>query len=363
MHERHTKEHRFRYKNCHQKVSEVSTMELEDYVVYKSNIAYHARGEFIKHQDHKKETVPNEASSYSKNNKSLNEVKTNSEFIRDKKLLIAMTLLIAVLVVTTLVAIIFSALSYRLSQANDESLTSFQIDEYIEKKLASLQVQSYCGAGQWHRIAFLNMSDPSQQCPPAWREYNTSGVRACGRTYSTVGNCSNVTYGTESILYSRVCGQVIGYQVGSPDAFNVRLLNSNITVGMDGVIITQLGIPHRRIWNLVGGLYEDSSLHTDSNCPCSPTRGRRSPPSIGSNYYCESGNPTDSRDDNQIYSDDPLWDGQRCEGTCCIGPNHAPWFSVQLPAPTTDMIEVSICADESTDNEDTPIKLLEIYVQ
>ena len=40
-----------------------------------------------------------------------------------------------------------------------------------------------------------------------------------------------------------------------------------------------------------------------------------------------------------------------------------PWFSVQLPAPTTDMIEVSICADESTDNEDTPIELLEIYVQ
>ena len=41
----------------------------------------------------------------------------------------------------------------------------------------------------------------------------------------------------------------------------------------------------------------------------------------------------------------------------------SPLFSVQLPAPTTDMIEVSICADESTDNEDTPIELLEICVQ
>jgi hypothetical protein len=27
------------------------------------------------------------------------------------------------------------------------------------------------------------------------------------------------------------------------------------------------------------------------------------------------------------------------------------------------MIEVSICGDEFTDNEDTPIELLEIYVQ
>ena len=33
------------------------------------------------------------------------------------------------------------------------------------------------------------MSDPSQQCPSAWREYNTSGVRACGRPVNSQGNC------------------------------------------------------------------------------------------------------------------------------------------------------------------------------
>ena len=295
--------------------------------------------------------------------------------IKMKKLLVCVTLLCAALVITTLTAITLSALSYRLSQTHNEHLTRLnkinntvsqnilQLDKHLQKKLKSLQIQSYCGAGQWHRIAYLNVTDPSQQCPQAWREYNTSGVRACGRTYSTVGSCSNVTYEMDSIVYSRVCGQVIGYQVGSPDAFNT-LLNSHIKVGMDGVIITQLGKPHRHIWSLVSSLSEGSSLHIRSNCPCSFTSGsRRPPPFIGSNYYCESGNPTDIRDDNQIYSDDPLWDGQRCEGTCCTGANHPPWFSVQLPAPTTDMIEVSICADESTDSEDTPIKLLEIYIQ
>ena len=66
---------------------------------------------------------------------------------------------------------------------------------------------------------------------------------------------------------------------------------------------------------------------------------------------------------NQIFNNDPLWDGQQCEGTCCTGTNSPPWFSVQLPAPTTDTIEVSICADEGTYNEDTPVQLLEIYVQ
>ena len=38
------------------------------------------------------------------------------------------------------------------------------------------------------------------------------------------------------------------------------------------------------------------------------------------------------------------------------------WFSVQLPNPTMDDIEVRICGDESADNEDTPIGLLEIYI-
>ena len=42
-----------------------------------------------------------------------------------------------------------------------------------------------CGDGLWYQVANLNMTDPSQQCPNAWREYNTSsGVRACGRPVS-----------------------------------------------------------------------------------------------------------------------------------------------------------------------------------
>jgi hypothetical protein len=67
-----------------------------------------------------------------------------------------------------------------------------------------------------------------------------------------------------------------------------------------------------------------------------------------------------------FFPDDPLWDGQQCddEGTCCTGANTPPWFSVDLPSPTSDDIEVRICGDEDTKyNEDTPIQLLEIYIQ
>ena len=36
-------------------------------------------------------------------------------------------------------------------------------------------------------MAGLNMSDPSEQCPSAWREYNASGVRACRRPTTSSG--------------------------------------------------------------------------------------------------------------------------------------------------------------------------------
>ena len=295
--------------------------------------------------------MPTEAN-YSKNNKTLNGF---TKLLRIKKLLIAMILLVVVLAATTLTAIILSALSYGQSQANKESLIGFQLDESIQKKLISLQIQLYCGAGQWHRIAFLNMTDPSQQCPSAWREYNNDRIRACGRPTTSIGSCATKYY-FASHQYSQVCGRVIGYQVASPDAF-ARPYTEKID--FDGVNITR-GAKRNHVWSYVAGFSESA---TDYNCPCSTTDSPDPPLSIGENHYCESGNPTNRFQDNQIFPNDPLWDGQQCEGTCCIGTNSPPWFSVQLPAPTTDTIEVSICADESTDNEDTPIELLEIYVQ
>ena len=217
-----------------------------------------------------------------------------------------------------------------------------------------------CGNGSWYRVAYLNMTDPSQQCPPTWREYNTSGVRACGRPVSDdiTGSCPSTFYRTDG-QYSRVCGRVIGFQFGSPDGFNPTCTRQN----MDGVIISH-GASQYHIWSYIAGATENNSQHQRSNCPCSSREGAEPMQSIADNYYCESGNPT-NKIPYKLYPSDPLWDGQQCEGTCCSGTTspRAPWFSVQLPTLTTDRIEVRICADEPTSNEDTPIQLLEIYVQ
>ena len=63
----------------------------------------------------------------------------------------------------------------------------------------------------------------------------------------------------------------------------------------------------------------------------------------------------------KAYSNNKLWDGQQCsnEGTCCTT-KFPPWFSVELPNPTSNNIKVCICDNEGTDNEDTPIEVMEI---
>ena len=238
------------------------------------------------------------------------------------------------------------------------SNTLTQLDnKYSDSIISLLHPQSYCGPGPWYRVAYLNMSNPVEQCPSAWREYNSSGVRACGRPVSTLGSCRGVQYSNFN-HYRRVCGRIIGYQVASPDAFR-----SNSDQNVDGVTITH-GTQH--IWSYVAGVTEHgTSIHSRATCPCSNTDGqaRDPPPSIGNNYYCESGNSMSDFTLGHLYIEDKLWDGQQCEGTCCTGTNSPPWFSVQLPAPTNDAIEVSICCNQGTEDEDIPVELIELYVQ
>ena len=260
-----------------------------------------------------------------------------------------------------------------------ESLKAAHLDQerrdaILQHITASLQnILSYsffdlemCGPGEWHRVASLNMSDPSQQCPSAWREYNTSGVRACGirPPGTSIQTCLATSY-PASRQYNRVCGRAIGYQVGTPDAFGYHAIAQTIdSYYVYGVSITH-GTPCNHIWTYTAGLSEGGHFLQGSNCPCSNSSFQSNvyPPSfVGDNYYCESGNPTNTVIHDHIYTEDPLWDGQQCEGECCSNGKSPPWFSVELPNPTTDDIEVRICCGLEP-GDDVLIKLLELFIQ
>ena len=204
------------------------------------------------------------------------------------------------------------------------------------------------------------------------REYRANGVRACGRPGSLGTNtCSSLSFASSGRQYSKVCGQVIGCQVGSTDIFADQQ-NPIDTAYVDGVSVTYGSSPRTHIWTYAAGLSEQFVAgNAQSTCPC-VVAGRpvgtstQTPPSfVGDNYYCESGNPTNMFQftDVLMYTDDPIWDGQQCEGQCCSNGRSPPWFSVTLANSTSDAIEVRICGTERTANEDTPIKILELYVQ
>ena len=251
------------------------------------------------------------------------------------------------------------------TKLNEGSTTRTQ-----ETQAESLRVQLHCGAGEWHRVAHLNMSNPTETCPPAWVEYTSDGIRACRRPNSPGGSCPGTVYPINDHMYSKVCGSVIGYQLGSTDAF-ARGAGTSIQFTIDqayvdGISITH-GSPRNHIWSYAAGANEVQQRGPDcspNTCPCSG--GPDSPPYVGNRYYCESAYQGSSCFIvNTFLPNDPIWDDQQCnnEGTCCTGTNTPPWFSVDLGNPTSDDIEVRICHNQDTSDEDSPVEFIELYIQ
>ena len=222
--------------------------------------------------------------------------------------------------------------------------------------------------GGWTRVAYLNMTDPTQQCPHGWREVTTP-IRTCRRATGSYMN--SVTFNTHGILYNRVCGRIISYQFGTPEAFssyNGNPSNFNIEGNyVDGISVTygQQG-KRKHIWTFAGANGEQ--YRGTTVCPCTNTANSaviRIPPWVGTDYFCESGTAT--AQEGVFYQQDPLWDGQGCgrTSTCCTY-NQPPRFCNQLSDTTSENIEVRLMTGAHPnwlEREDTPIELIELYIQ
>ena len=149
-----------------------------------------------------------------------------------------------------------------------------------------------------------------------------------------------------------MCGRARGYQQGSPDAFDPFTYGRNTidSTYFNGLYITH-GSPRQHIWSYAVGV-TDNRTYDCCNCPSVATPGPAPPSFIGSNYYCESGTGS-SYSVDAYYLSDPLWDGAGCSAnnTCCSNTDQ-PWFHHQLSGITQDDIEVRICRERSSSNED-----------
>ena len=123
-------------------------------------------------------------------------------------------------------------------------------------------VQFYCdmegtncgGEGGWTRVTYVNMSQSGSTCPQGLTQTTLSGLTLCGRNSQ---GCQSTVFSTLGLNYSQVCGQLRGYQRGTPDCFRPYYANPSQTIDsvyVDGVSITYSSAPRKHIWTYANGL-------------------------------------------------------------------------------------------------------------
>ena len=192
------------------------------------------------------------------------------------------------------------------------------------------------------RVAYLDMTNSSHQCPSGLRLRTESNVRMCA-AYDDSATCSSVPYSSNGIHYSKVCGSIRGYHDDTMNGFSGPLtIDSNY---VDGVSLTHGRAPRQHIWTF--------AVHY-AGCPCGTP-----PLFVGNDYFCDVG----KAGTYDIDLSDLMWDGENCGTNTCCTFNNPPWFYKQLPQPTADNIEMRVCRNQERHNEDVLLETIEIYVQ
>ena len=219
-------------------------------------------------------------------------------------------------------------------------------------------------SGGWMRIANVDMRNNHSYCPPGLVYNVTEGKRLC-RKPSLAPGCSSTIFSTQGVEYRQVYGKVIGYQYWQPRGFGPSKYTSPLIdqTYVDGVSITY-GSPRQHVWTFADGRDEDITNQANIGCPClhpSVSFTGVIPSFVGNDYYCETGSRTDAQ--QLYYFDDPLWDGEGCEGENECYDRGGPWFHKWLPQPTQDDIEMRVCTNNGDRSEDVVLEQIEIYIQ
>ena len=190
-----------------------------------------------------------------------------------------------------------SRLPAATGKTNNETCSSDAIGIQLAQSrdfLQSLFPQCACGeSGEWTRVAYVNMEDPSHQCPSGWNLF-TGPVRGCVSSIPNRYSCGSAIFPTNG-HNSHVCGRVTAYQRGFPEAFSYGLSSYHTLEDLyvDGVSITHGAAGSRQhIWSFAAATSENENYGSDYHCDCINTRQnhRGYPDFVGNNYFCDTGN-------------------------------------------------------------------------
>ena len=114
-----------------------------------------------------------------------------------------------------------------LARGNDGQCLSMEERERARNRINRISTQviaSTCSRLGWRRVAFINMTATSYNCPIGL-SLTSYSKRTCGQSHTvttlTFGECSSTwsTFSVGGLTYSRVCGRIRGYQFGATSAF------------------------------------------------------------------------------------------------------------------------------------------------
>ena len=253
--------------------------------------------------------------------------------------------------------------SQTVVEENLMTIEQKMIEEF--KKMNDFQMAHHgyeCGGtGGWRRVVYLDMTDPNNNCPSGW-QLTSHSKRTCGKVNTSSLSCDSVFFPASGGDYTSVCGSIRAYQYSGMDAFEAYhkgRVNTIEGAYVAGVSLTH-GSPRQHIWTFAAGKSESLRNLIDV-CPCDASINITIPPFVGEDYFCESGiNSGSAR--LILYPNDPLWDGEGCSSSssCCLF-NNPPYFTKQLPSPTSDPIEARLCRMDG--DEDSPVEFMELYVK
>lgn len=246
-----------------------------------------------------------------------------------------------------------------------------EMDTILEAQLSVLQGLSFpieCPGNGWIKIADFNLEDNAEAgCLGNWVEQDSNGILYC--TITQGASCQSVNFPTNSVRYSKMCGRVKAYQLGTTTGFfPFQFTSNNVGIDdiyLDGVSITHGMSPRQHIWSYASGASSAlvPTVEAAWLCPCVSNEVADSvtiPPFVNGSYYCDSG--TDAPANKKFYYDNPLWDGQGCaEGSKCCA--KGPYFNADFEKPTCDEVEVRICTADSASAVNVGVSIIELYVK